>query len=458
MNSGFSKVFRGLVPSEDVPHTTKPLSDFQIIFGTSGFSPAKYTSAEPPTSTNATEKRPERDPLANAKAICEGLAKDEKPACQDEVGIPLADFADPLPDEENPAALFVGGYLRKGGGAALVAPAGIGKSSFSIQASILWAMGKSAFGIKPVRRLNIAIIQAEDDPEEVAHMRNEVRRGLLADSYDERCIDEAMKKILVYDFTGLVGERFCDKLKTLLDEHPEIDLVIINPLQSYAGCDISKNADLTKFLRTEIDPIIKPSRAAVLFIHHTNKPPSAKDRGGWGTDMFAAYAGAGGAELANWVRAQLTLIPIEGLSGVFALTAGKRGRRLGWKDPSGAPTTQRYIAHSEGLIYWREATPEEASQASGTGKAHPRKEYDPANGAAALLEILRQAGKPIPSELLLDDLMGKCEIGEAAARRVIRRALEDGAISEVVDKGPPCRKLKGTPEQIEEHKRPKLGL
>ena len=121
-----------------------------------------------------------------------------------------SDLADPLPDEDNPAALFVGGYLRKGGGAALVAPAGIGKSSFSIQASILWAMGKSAFGIKPVRRLNIVIIQAEDDPEEVAHMRNEVRRGLLADSYDERCIDEAMKKILVYDFTGLVGERFCE--------------------------------------------------------------------------------------------------------------------------------------------------------------------------------------------------------------------------------------------------------
>ncbi len=277
----------------------------------------------------------------------------------------LASLPDPTPERDNPAALFEGGYLRKGHGAALIAPAGNGKSSFTVQASILWAMGLPAFGLKPVRPLNIAIIQAEDDAEEMAYFRNDICKGLADDGHPAEDVRAALSKVLALEFVGAAGQDFCDRLKMLLGDRPEIDLVIANPLQSYAGCDISRNAELTQFLRGGIDPVIKPSRAGLLWVHHTNKPPSAKERGGWGTDAFAAYAGAGGAELANWVRAQLSLSPSEHLPGVFTLTAGKRGGRLGWRDSEGNPTNKRYIAHTDGLIYWRDATEAEAGELEG---------------------------------------------------------------------------------------------
>src|SRR6516225_3752685 len=54
-------------------------------------------------------------------------------------------------------------YLCVGGGLFIVAPAGIGKSVFTAQASIELACALPTFGIKPPRPLKSLIVQAEDD-------------------------------------------------------------------------------------------------------------------------------------------------------------------------------------------------------------------------------------------------------------------------------------------------------
>lgn len=283
--------------------------------------------------------------------------------------VPLANIIDPMPEADNPAALFTNGWLRKGGGAFLVAPSGVGKSTWTIQAAILWAMGKPAFGINPVRPLHVAIIQAEDDNEEVAHFRNHIGEGIETEGgLDRNEIRAAMsERVMLCDMTGATGEVFIESLADMMKAHPEIDIVIINPFQSYFGGDVSHNVELTKYLREWLDPLIKPGRVGVLFIHHTNKPPKAKERDGWGTDVFSAYIGAGGAEIVNWARAMLGLVPVENASGLFRLVAGKRGRRLGWTDGAGAKTLTRLIAHHDRLIFWRDATGAEADAVQGEG-------------------------------------------------------------------------------------------
>lgn len=312
--------------------------------------------------------------------------------------IPLANLSDPPEEQDNPAALFKNGWLRKGGGAILVAPSGVGKSVFTIQAATLWAMGKAAFGIEPVRPLRIAIIQAEDDAEEVAFFRNNIREGLAVVCGCERlAVDDAMKiGVRVTELVGATGEVFVSRLGDLLKEHPDVDLVIVNPFQSYFGGDVSHNAAVTEFLRAWLDPLIKPARAAVLFVHHTNRPPNAKERRGWGTDVFSAYVGAGGAELVNWARAVLALMPVEDVPGVFRLVAGKRGQRLGWKDNTGARTTQRLIVHHESLVFWREATDEETAAASGSVTSS-MKSFDPVKDADKLAEALRVTAMQAPA-------------------------------------------------------------
>ena len=303
----------------------------------------------------------------------------------------LADFQDPVHEEENPAALFKNGWLRKGGAAILVSTSGTGKSVFTIQAAICWTMGFECFGIAPVRPLNIAIIQAEDDDDEISDFRNQITQGLV-----EKCgfngdeIRAAWKRIRFADFTGKVGDSFTFALASYLSEHPEIDLVIMNPLQSFLGADLNRNADLSHFFRERLDPVIKPSKVGLLIVHHTNKPPQAKDRAGWGTDAFAAYVGAGGAELVNWARAILALMPCENMPKVFRLVAGKRGDRLGWKDANGEATRQRLIAHSEGFIFWRDATPEECAKAGAGQNKMARNTGDPRKDAGELASALQR--------------------------------------------------------------------
>lgn len=285
--------------------------------------------------------------------------------------LPLGQFPDPIPEKDNPAALFRNGWLRKGGGAFLIAPSGVGKSVLTVQAAICWSLGQPFFGIWPVRPLKIVVIQAEDDREEVAEFRNSVRHGLTTDfdfnDYDIRIAlgmeDPSTARVLFYKAVGKVGEAFVEELDILLEMNPDVDLVIVNPFQSYFGGDCGRNSELSRFFRTQLDPVIKDAddlgrdRAGILFIHHTNKPPNDKDlRAEWGNDEFAQYIGAGGAEIVNWARAILSLMP-SGVTGIFRYICGKRWQRLDWVGLDGKPCRQKLIRHAEnGCIYWRDCS------------------------------------------------------------------------------------------------------
>ena len=337
------------------------------------------------------------EPLANLKSFC-GVA-DAPESQADTTDIPvwrsLADLTPPLPEKDNPAALFRNGWLRKGGGAFLVSTSGTGKSVWTVQAALLWAQGLPAFGIVPVRPLKIGIVQAEDDDEEMVNFRNNITDGLVEQAgLDRGQVEAARTNVLLFDAVGKFGGDFIEYMGKILEEHPELDLLIINPLQSFFGGDISRNAELSGFLRGGLDLLIKPNKVGVLFIHHTNKPPNAKERTGWGADAFASYIGAGGAEIVNWARAVLALMPCENDSGLFRLTAAKRGQRLGWKDAAGVLTDVRFIAHSKNRIFWRDATPEESAtaQASAGGKKTPP---DPQADAERIAEILRERAQPL---------------------------------------------------------------
>jgi len=96
---------------------------------------------------------------------------------------------------DDPNELLRTGYLCRGGGLLLAAPTGIGKSSFALQAMILWALGRACFGITPTRPLKSLLIQAENDDGDLAEMRDGVIAGMdLTD--DEK--KTAMENVIVF--------------------------------------------------------------------------------------------------------------------------------------------------------------------------------------------------------------------------------------------------------------------
>lgn len=273
-----------------------------------------------------------------------------------ESGLPpatrLADFPKPTPDEQNPAALLRDRFLRKGGGLVIVAPSGVGKSTFATGATSYWAAGRDFCGIRPARPLKIGVFQTEDDAEEMGEFRDDLLRQLAEDDFTPEETAQAMS-VCYEPVPPKSGPDFCAHLKAVQAAR-HYDMIVLNPLWAFIGGDMTKNADLGAFLRHGIDPLLKHADlgCGMVIIHHTNKLKT-DNRGRIDLGTTDAYAGAGGAELTNWARAVLVLQEIgQATPREFFLVAAKRGTRLNWTDAEGKPTTRRKISHSASGIFW----------------------------------------------------------------------------------------------------------
>jgi hypothetical protein len=276
---------------------------------------------------------------------------------------------------DDPNELLRHRYLCRGGGLLLVGPTGVGKSSFGMQAKILWGIGRALFGIQPVKPLKSLLIQAENDEGDLAEMRDGVVAGLhLTD--DQRRM--AMDNVIIAredERTGLGF--FVGVVRPLLEAHRP-DLLWIDPALAYLGGEVGSQKDVGAFLRNMLNPLLREFNCGVVVVHHTNKPPTGKEKPDWNAGDFA-YLGGGSAEWANWARAVLGLRSL-GSHSVFELRAGKRGGRLGWKESDG--TTKSFaknIAHADepGVICWREAEESEVPQTAKAKRAPTKEDIMP---------------------------------------------------------------------------------
>lgn len=287
----------------------------------------------------------------------------------------LSELIRPTEDTPDPAELLRHRFLCRGGGLLLAAPTGVGKSVWELQMAICWAIARTCFGIIPARAIRSLIIQAENDEGDLAEMRDGIIEGLNITPVQAKAACNNVIIVREDTATGLVFWLEC--VRPLLAEYKP-DLVWIDPALSYLGGEANSQRDVGGFLRNGLNPLLREFNCGAGVVHHTNKPPSGKEKPEWSGSDFA-YLGAGSAEWANWARAVLA-IRATGQDGVFELRAGKRGSRLGWKDEDGNLSFNKHIAHSrqQGVIYWREC---ESGEISTPGRP---KEYD-LNDLLALL-------------------------------------------------------------------------
>ena len=266
----------------------------------------------------------------------------------------LLNFYDiPMPPENDPNELLKHRFLCRGGGMLLIGHTGIGKSAFALQCAILWSLGREAFGIKPTRPLRILIIQAENDAGDMAEFREGILRGV-------GITEEERRGSVIYTACedARTAEDFCKLTVKPLLEKAKPDILILDPALAYLGGEANQQADVSAFLRNNLNPLIHEHGCAVIIVHHTNKPPQGEQKGGWQAGDFA-YLGSGSAEWANWARAALAIRSL-GSYDYFELRATKRGKRLRWTGGElEEPTFTKIIAHSTAGICWREATKEE---------------------------------------------------------------------------------------------------
>ena len=338
-------------------------------------------------------------------------------------------------------------YLCRGAGLLLAGPTGIGKSSAIMQMAMSWAAGIDFIDIHPIKPVKICLIQAENDEADLADMREGILEGMqLGNEQMQKCQDN----ILTFNDSIHSGKAFADMMEAVVKDN-QPDLVIVDPIFAFLGGDASDQAHVSAFLRNQINPILQGLNVAGAFVHHTNKPPTGKEKANWNTADFA-YAGSGSAEFANWARAVLA-ISATSQHDVFKLTAGKRGYRLGWQDDEGHKAWHKYIAHhpGDGIIHWHETdAPEEEEMAImrnvNNNSIHPLTVFDVLkaigdNGPKSARQIRENIFEMYP-----DDKHSKLSI-----RYKISDAVENGDIEptgEKVNNSPCYRKLRSNDLQL----------
>lgn len=287
---------------------------------------------------------------------------------------PSVDLLDIIrPEGADPDELLKDRFLCKGGGLLMCGQTGAGKSSFNMQALVCWALGRSCFGITPSRPLTSLLVQAENDSVDIAEFRDGVIRGLELTEEERASLRGRIH--VVRENARTAAEFVQHTLRPLLERHRP-DLLWIDPALAYLGGESNSQKDVGGFLRNLLNPLLTEFRCAAVVVHHGNKPPSGNQKPQWQAGDFA-YLGGGSAEWANWARAVLVIRSI-GSEEIYELRAAKRGRRLGWKDEAGLPTTRKHIAWSRDpkVIFWREPSDEEVGEWEDTTRSGRPRKFD----------------------------------------------------------------------------------
>jgi hypothetical protein len=278
------------------------------------------------------------------------------------------------PQDDN-TVLLGDRWVCQGGQLLIVGQSGVGKSSLTVQASMMWALGLPFFGIKPRRPLKSLFIQAENDAGDMAEIVQGVMKHVVAVSrMDHReAINTLTENITFARVTSQTGKEFIDVVDKLLDKKGECDLVFGDPLLSYIGDDLSQQSVASTFLRGLCNPIAFRRKFAWVWSHHTGKPQSdSKGRSHWNANDYA-YVGLGSSELTNWARA-IAVLQTTPEEGTFRLLLAKRGRRAGVLDFNGQPTIQIGLKHADKGLNWVACdlpTAEDAEKKAGRSKSIP---------------------------------------------------------------------------------------
>jgi len=322
--------------------------------------------------------------------------------------------------ENDPNTLLGERFLCRGGGALLVGPTGVGKSSLMMQMAISFGLGRECFGINPNGRLRSVIVQAENDEGDMAEMRDGVIEGMELSEEEIAALGGWWEPLTVHHETGLRGKALVANVLMPVADFRAPDLVWIDPALSYLDGEPNSAQDVGEFLRSLITPFAQVQTCGVVLVAHTAKPLRGQQNNWKAGDD--AYSTLGSVEWANWARGVITLKNV-GSHSVFRLSAPKRGKRLGWKREDGETTTTRMIAHSEKGICWRDVSEDELERmlAENRRKAGANMQHDPEDALSCLSE-------PLESGEWKKAAMAKTGMSVATFNRIRKNLVDAGKV------------------------------
>ena len=254
-------------------------------------------------------------------------------------------------------------WLVRGGTSLWAGGSGYGKSALQMQLAIYWACGRACFGLRPVRALRSLVVQAENDLGDMSEQFQGVYAGIAATQDINLEESKALidQNVIIHRIVGKTGNAFLALLDSLI-QATRCDMIWIDPLFAFAGCDLLNPEKTGRFLREGLFPIVVKRNVACHVLHHVGKPPRDDDAGGTMSEIDYQYLGFGTSEMMNAFRAVNVIVPIAG-TRTYKLVLSKRGERAGAKDVAGEWTRTLFLEHSKEGVCWLQCDqPEEQGQ------------------------------------------------------------------------------------------------
>ena len=183
-----------------------------------------------------------------------------------------------LVNEPPPRTWLVDKFLEKGKPSILASIGGVGKSMLALDLAIKIAKGYGDWFGHPVSQHgNVVMLSAEDDQAEV-HRRlkaldpkNE-RQDAKYDVFALTIPDTAKPLILLRDdATGLNITEQANELVAELEEIPNLELVVIDPIQAMSSAPLSSSNEAAQLYCQLCASISSQMSCGVLSIHHMSK-------------------------------------------------------------------------------------------------------------------------------------------------------------------------------------------
>ena len=277
-----------------------------------------------------------RNKVAVNRLLEKALVRVEKPA--DDGSREIVPLPDPIPARP----IIVRGLLQRKIVTLIAGKGGDGKSLFTLQASVAFAVGRAWGGYEPVGPLKVLYINNEDDREEVQRRLAAVCRELgvdpaeLAGRFHHYSGDNL---VLAKKEPGPGPEMLAktDGFESLAGwcRQESYDVIVLDPLvEFFDGLDENDNQHMAFFMRT-IRELARETSAAILMVHHFRK----SGVGGESDSM------RGGSAIVNSCRLALTF---ERDDKTVPAKAGKVIRVTGAKanyQPLAKPAFFEFVTH-----------------------------------------------------------------------------------------------------------------
>lgn len=286
-------------------------------------------------------------------------------------------------------------WLDEKSGLLIVGPTGSGKSVLATQGCIRWSQGKAYLGISANRPLRILVCQAEDGELDAAEML----QGCIVHNnanHQDTNLDLVRQNVRIRKINGLTNEALMTKLAKIHRKFP-FDIVILNPVFSFAKGNLKDQEVVQHFCRNLLDPFMEKHDCSVILVGHTPKPTKIDKET---VRQDTEYAIFGSVEWPNWARATLEIVKTT-TKNVFKLVGGKRRDRIGWVDDQGAPLHEIYVKYAEDRLEWLHVDPDDLED-----DADPANNGSPKRGHGFPLQLIKDALliSPAPASVIRDRL------------------------------------------------------